>query len=170
LSGSILHVHPWLVVLAGCVLLGGVASYLWLACSRHESLRYGKDRDTGTERAHRIRPDRRCLRGLVCAAGVLYVLLPPQAAIGFAAFAGLYLIAITAGVISNVPGGVGVFESVLLLIFRAVPPDHLLGALLAYRVIYYFGPFAVALALLGAHEVWVHRGPMVRMGRLDGTG
>ena len=68
-----------------------------------------------------------------------------------------------------VPGGVGVFESVLLLIFRAVPADHLLGALLAYRIIYYFGPFAVALALLGSHEVWVHRGPMVRLARLGRT-
>ena len=103
---------------------------------------------------------------LLCAAGVLYVLLPPQAAIGFAAFAGLYLIAIAAGVISNVPGGVGVFESVLLLIFRNVPADHLLGALVAYRIIYYFFPFGVALALLGGHEVWVHRGPMVRMATL----
>ena len=103
---------------------------------------------------------------LLCAAGVLYVLLPPQAAIGFAAFAGLYLIAIAAGVISNVPGGVGVFESVLLLLFRTVPADHLLGALLAYRIIYYFVPFGLALGLLGWHEIWVHRGPMVRLGRL----
>ena len=103
---------------------------------------------------------------LLCAAGVLYVLLPPQVTVGFAQFAGLYLIAISAGVISNVPGGVGVFESVMLLIFRTVSPDRLLGALLAYRVIYYFAPFAVALALLGAHEIWVHRGPVVRLIRL----
>ena len=59
---------------------------------------------------------------------------------------------------SNVPGGVGVFESVLLLLLRSVPADQLLGALLAYRAIYYFAPFAIALALLGAHELWVHRG------------
>ena len=106
---------------------------------------------------------------LLCAAGVLYVLLPPQADDRFRRIRGFYLIAISAGIISNVPGGVGVFESVLLLIFHAVPPDHLLGALLAYRIIYYFGPFAVALALLGAHELWVHRGPMVRLGRLGRT-
>ncbi|MEA3132177.1 MAG: glycosyltransferase 2 family protein, partial [Gammaproteobacteria bacterium] len=42
MSGSVLHVHPTVVVLAGCVLLGGVGSYLWLAFSRHKSLRYGK--------------------------------------------------------------------------------------------------------------------------------
>jgi phosphatidylglycerol lysyltransferase len=153
-------------VLLGCVLLGGVGSYLWLACSRHQSLRYGRIVIPVPSARIAFAQIGVACADLLCAAGVLYVLLPPQAAIGFVAFAGLYLIAMAAGVISNVPGGVGVFETVLLLIFRAVPPDHLLGALLAYRVIYYFGPFAVALALLGAHEVWVHRGPMVRLGRL----
>ncbi len=166
LSGSVLHLHPWFVVLAGCMLLGAVGAYLWLAFSRHESLRYRKIViPVPSARIATCQILVGC-SDLLCAAGVLYVLLPVQAAIGFAPFAGLYLIAIAAGVISNVPGGVGVFESVLLLIFRAVPPDHLLGALLAYRIIYYFGPFAIALALLGGHEIWVHRGPMVRLGRL----
>jgi len=50
-----------------------------------------------------------------------------------------------------------------------VPKDQLLGALVAYRAIYYFAPFGVALALLGAHEIWVHRGPAVRLMRLGRT-
>ena len=41
----------------------------------------------------------------------------------------------------------------LLLLFRTVPPDQLLGSLLAYRIIYYLVPFGVALCLLGAHEI-----------------
>ncbi|MDP9012066.1 MAG: bifunctional lysylphosphatidylglycerol flippase/synthetase MprF [Pseudomonadota bacterium] len=169
LSGSVLHIPPALIVLAGCLLLGGVGAYLWLACSRHASLRYGKIVIPVPNARIAFAQVAVASADLLCAAGVLYVLLPPQAAIGFVQFAGLYLIAISAGIISNVPGGMGVFESVLLLLFRSVPPDHLLGALLAYRIIYYFGPFAAALALLGAHEIWVHRGPMVRMGRLGRT-
>ena len=105
----------------------------------------------------------------LCAASVLYVLLPHQAAISFAAFAGIYLIAIAAGVISNVPGGIGVFEAVLLLLLPDVPKDRLLGALVAYRAIYYFAPFALALALLGIHELWAHRGPAVRVVQLART-
>jgi phosphatidylglycerol lysyltransferase len=66
-------------------------------------------------------------------------------------------------VISNVPGGIGVFETVLLLLLRSVPEGRLLGALVAYRAIYYFVPFAIALALLGAHELWAHRGPAIRL-------
>jgi phosphatidylglycerol lysyltransferase len=106
---------------------------------------------------------------LLCAASVLYVLLPQQAEIGFGAFAGLYLIAIAAGVISNVPGGIGVFEAILLLLLPSMPKGSLLGALVAYRAIYYFVPFAVALGLLGAHELWVHRAPAVRLVRLGRT-
>jgi phosphatidylglycerol lysyltransferase len=165
-SRSVLHLHPSVVVLAGCVLLAGVGAYLWLAFSRHESLRYRRLAIPVPSGKLAVLQVLTGCSDLLCAAGVLYVLLPPQAAIGFAPFAGLYLIAIAAGVISNVPGGVGVFESVLLLIFHAVPPGHLLGALLAYRIIYYFFPFALALALLGGHEIWEHRGPMVRLGRL----
>ena len=169
LSVSVLHLHRTVVILAGCLLLGGVAAYLWLACSRHESLRYKKLVIPVPSPRLAFAQVAVASADLLCAAGVLYVLLPPQAAIGFAPFAGLYLIAISAGIISNVPGGVGVFESVLLFIFRSVPPDHLLGALLAYRIIYYFVPFGAALALLGAHEIWVHRGPMVRLARLGRT-
>jgi phosphatidylglycerol lysyltransferase len=165
-SGTVLHVPRSVVVLGGCVLLGSVGAYLWLACSRHESLRYRKIVIPVPSPGIAFAQVAVASTDLLCAAGVLYVLLPPQVTVSFAQFAGLYLIAISAGIISNVPGGVGVFESVLLLIFRTVPPDRLLGAMLAYRVIYYFVPFAVALTLLGVHEIWAHRGPMVRLVRL----
>ena len=134
-------------------------AYLLLACSRHEPLRWRKIVIPVPSGRIAFAQIGVACADLLCAAGVLYVLLPQQAEIGFAAFAGLFLIAIAAGIISNVPGGVGVFESVLLLLFRSVPADHLLGALLAYRLIYYLTPFAVALALLGVHELWAHRAP-----------
>jgi phosphatidylglycerol lysyltransferase len=169
MSGSALHVHASLAMLAGVVLLAAVAAYLWLVCTRHEPLRFRrlvipvpKPRIAFAQLAV-------ACADLLCAASVLYVLLPEQAAISFAAFAGIYLIAIAAGVISNVPGGIGVFEAVLLLLLQSVPKGRLLGALVAYRAIYYFAPFAVALALLGAHELWVHRGPAVRLVRLART-
>ncbi|HEV7431762.1 MAG TPA: bifunctional lysylphosphatidylglycerol flippase/synthetase MprF, partial [Steroidobacteraceae bacterium] len=106
---------------------------------------------------------------MLCATSVLYVLLPREAAMSFGAFAAVYLIALAAGAISNVPGGIGVFEFVLLLLLPSVPKDRLLGALIAYRAIYYFAPFGIALVLLGAHEVWIHRAPVVRLARLART-
>ncbi len=123
LAGSVLHLHRSLIALAGCILLAAVIAYLMLVCKRHEPLRWRKIVIPVPRPSIAFAQVAVACGDLLCAAGVLYVLLPPQAAIGFAAFAGLFLIAIAAGIISNVPGGVGVFESVLLLLFRTVPAD-----------------------------------------------
>ncbi len=169
MSGSALHVHASLAMLAGGMLLAGVTAYLWLVCTRHEPLRFWRIVIPVPKPRVAFAQLAVACADLLCAASVLYVLLPQQAAISFGAFAGIYLIAIAVGVISNVPGGIGVFEAILLLLLPSVPKGSLLGALLAYRAIYYFVPFAAALALLGAHEVWVHRAPAVRLARLART-
>jgi uncharacterized protein (TIRG00374 family) len=67
---------------------------------------------------------------------------------------GSYLLAQIAGVISNVPGRLGVFETVLiLLISPPIPSDQLLGALLVYRLLYYFLPLLVGVGLLALYEL-----------------
>jgi phosphatidylglycerol lysyltransferase len=169
LSASVLHLHPAIIVAGACVLLAGVLAYLVLACSRHEPIRWRQFGIPVPSPGIAFAQIAVASGDLLCAAGVLYFLLPAQAHLGFAPFAAVFIIAIAAGIISNVPGGVGVFEGVLLLLFHTVPADQLLGSLLAYRIIYYLVPFAVALCLLGAHELWMHRGPMVRLGQLGRT-
>jgi hypothetical protein len=91
------------------------------------------------------------------ASGVLYCLLPSQQAITYLGFFGIYILALTAGIISNVPGGLGVFETVILLLCspKIAKPD-ILGALLAYRGIYYLLPLIVAASLWAVHE-WQRR-------------
>jgi phosphatidylglycerol lysyltransferase len=166
MSGSVLHVHAWLALAAGGLLLVAVAAYLWLVCTRHAPLKFRKfEIPVPKPRVAFAQIGISCV-DMLCATSVLYVLLPREAAIGFFAFAGVYLLALAAGAVSNVPGGIGVFEFVLLLLMPAVPKDRLLGALIAYRAIYYFAPFAIALVLLGAHEVWIHRAPVVRLARV----
>ncbi len=49
------------------------------------------------------------------AAGVLYVLLPAGIMLSYWQFLGIFLLAQMAGIMSMVPGGVGVFETMLLL-------------------------------------------------------
>lgn len=82
---------------------------------------------------------------------VLYVLLPAPVA-GFSSFLSVYLLAQIAGIISNVPGGLGVFETVMLLLSPLPDSAVLLGALLAYRCIYYGLPLITGMLLLGWHE------------------
>jgi hypothetical protein len=88
------------------------------------------------------------------AAAALYALLPATAALTFPAFLKIYLLAMAAGVLSNVPGGLGVFETVVILLLSAqISPAAVLASLLAYRGVYYFLPLAIAASLLGVHEI-----------------
>ena len=90
----------------------------------------------------------------ILAAGVLYPLLPANTPLSFLDFLGIYLLAMFAGVVSNVPGGLGVFETVILLFLSPkVSPAAIFGSLLAYRVVYYFLPLIVAAGLLGLYEL-----------------
>jgi len=98
------------------------------------------------------------------AALVLYLLLPATAPISFLPFLGLFIAAQVGGLASQVPGGVGVFESIILasLAAGALAPD-LLSALVAFRVVYYLVPFLAAFAMLVGNEIVVRR---ERVGRV----
>jgi uncharacterized membrane protein YbhN (UPF0104 family) len=96
------------------------------------------------------------LTEVLAAAAVLYVLLPAGAT-AFLPFVAVYVVAILAGVLSSVPAGLGVFESMLLLMLRDVPPETLLGAVLAYRLLYELVPFLAGLALFLGLEIAARR-------------
>jgi phosphatidylglycerol lysyltransferase len=100
---------------------------------------------------------------LVISAAVLWLLLPPGAEVGFVAFAGIYAAAVVAGLVSHVPGGVGVFESLMLLGLPDVPADQLLGTLLVWRIVYYLVPLLLATLLFGARELVAGRARLARL-------
>ena len=91
----------------------------------------------------------------VLAASVLYVLLPPRATVSFLSFLGVFLFAQIAGLISQVPGGFGVFETVVLIFLKPIAPaSSIFGSLLAFRGIYYLVPLGFASVLLGTYEAF----------------
>lgn len=98
------------------------------------------------------------------AAASLYVLLPGSTGISYLAFLGIYVIAQQIGILSNVPGGLGVFESILLLLLPGTPNDAVLSAVLLYRVVYYLLPFTLALALLTGRESFYKHGQLRQLG------
>lgn len=66
----------------------------------------------------------------VLAGTVLYALFPSSADISFMRFIGIYLLAQTAGLVSQVPGGLGVFETVVIvLLSKDIPAATILSAL-----------------------------------------
>lgn len=95
---------------------------------------------------------------LAAASAALFVLLPAPDPAGYPAFFLGYALAIVASLVSHVPGGLGVFEAVVI---ATVPGDkaQLLAALFAYRVIYYLLPLLIAALLLAWHESKAWRSP-----------
>ena len=88
---------------------------------------------------------------VLIAASVLYCLLPE--APPFSSFVLIYMLALAAGVLSHVPGGVGVFEAVLLAAFSSrIDPAGLVAAMLLYRLLYVLLPLLAAGLLLLAVE------------------
>jgi phosphatidylglycerol lysyltransferase len=90
------------------------------------------------------------------AALVLYFCLVPFVKIPFGVFIGLFVIAQSMGVFSQVPGGIGVFESVFLLALPdTVDKADIFGALLAFRIIYYVLPLIGVGGLFFIYERWL---------------
>ena len=86
-------------------------------------------------------------------AGATLFLLLPQSDLHFMTFMSLFALAAVAGVISHVPGGIGVFEGILMTTLSFyMPSAAIAAALIAYSAIYYLGPFVLAMLLLAASE------------------
>lgn len=94
---------------------------------------------------------------LSLSSAVLFILLPANAGVSYPEFLGVYVIAIGLGLVSTVPGGLGVFEGVLLLLLPQISAPQLLGAALLYRICYYLIPLAVALILMAFFELRAYR-------------
>lgn len=94
-------------------------------------------------------------------AAVLYTLL--QQALPFQTVLGIFLVAAIAGVVAHVPAGLGVIEAVFIAMVGAeLPRNELLGALLAYRALYYLAPLAIAIATYLVLEGRTVSGPHAR--------
>lgn len=142
-----------LVVAIGALLLACVVGYLfWSFVGR---------RPLGVRGWRIDRPSPRLALGQVVLstvewltmAAVLHVLLPADDRLPFLAFAVAFAIATVAGLVSNVPGGLGVFESTLIVLVGATTsPADLAVALVAYRLLYFVLPLVVAAVLLVVHE------------------
>lgn len=93
---------------------------------------------------------------LSAACGALFVLVPDLGPAMFPALLLAYIVAIVATLISHVPGGLGVFEAVVIALMPDMQRADLVAALLAYRAIYYLLPLILAalVLLVSARRRW----------------
>jgi phosphatidylglycerol lysyltransferase len=89
---------------------------------------------------------------VICAAAVLYVLLP-DGDVSFLVVLAVFSVAVGAGVLSHLPGGVGIFETIVVgALGTRLPIDGVISALLIYRIVYYVVPLVVAVAAMIVSE------------------
>lgn len=152
-AATLLHSGPQVARTAGGVLLGLLAAWLvFMAVHPGDwQIRGQKLRLPGPVTT--LQQILFSTADYLCAAATLYVLLPASAGVPFPAFAGLFIVAVSASAASAVPGGLGVFEAVFVLLLPGMPASQLLGVLVAYRLIYYLLPFALSVVLLTAYEL-----------------
>ncbi|MFM6931445.1 MAG: bifunctional lysylphosphatidylglycerol flippase/synthetase MprF [Novosphingobium sp.] len=96
---------------------------------------------------------------LAVASAALYVLVPGADIQLFPQFFLGYALAIVVALLTHVPGGIGVFEAVIVAALPNLDRSALLAALVAYRAVYYLLPLLLAAAMLVIHEQRTWRGP-----------
>jgi len=89
---------------------------------------------------------------------VFFVLLPGEISVSLFSFFTVFFIAQSIGSLSQVPGGIGTFDTSILLLLKAlgVSSSSVLIALLLFRFVYYILPFVFAIILLIITETTHH--------------
>ncbi len=152
---------PWMRLLSAlddrligvAILVFLAAALVWLARGNHQVTLLGWRFPLPTARSAAAQIVVGAI-DIAAAAAALYVLLPADLANSFSAFLILFVAAITAGVISHAPGGLGVIEATILFGLGAGTRPDAVAALVVFRLIYYIGPLALAGLALLAFEAY----------------
>ncbi len=84
----------------------------------------------------------------------LWALLPTSTHLPLPTAIGAFILAQTAGLASHLPGGLGVFETaIVLLVCPPLDAHEVAGSLIAFRAVYYLLPLILAALALGAYEL-----------------
>ncbi|MDA0659165.1 MAG: lysylphosphatidylglycerol synthase domain-containing protein [Planctomycetota bacterium] len=89
-------------------------------------------------------------------AACLYVLVDDHIDLDYWQTLAVLLTAMVTAVLSHVPGGVGVFEVVVLQMAGTGDSSELIACLLAFRLIYFLLPLGIAMAMLTINEISTH--------------
>ncbi|HUM08788.1 MAG TPA: hypothetical protein VLT37_07960 [Acidocella sp.] len=147
---------PDLLRLAGLVLIGVPAAYVAAARGRESVRLLGREIALPGARLATAQVLLSCA-DIAAASAILYAVLPATPGLSFLLVLSLFLAAFASGAYSGLPGGVGVFDSVLLLGLSAyLPAADALGAILLFRVMYFLAPACIGGLCYVAHELWAH--------------
>jgi uncharacterized membrane protein YbhN (UPF0104 family) len=89
---------------------------------------------------------------LIFVALAMYALLPAQPAIDLLDLIVIFVAAMLMGVVSHMPGSVGVMEAAMFIGLPQVSKEDLLVSLVTFRLLYFLLPLLLATILLGLRE------------------
>lgn len=148
-----INIDVLLIRFVGVIALASIGVYLYL-CRRRKSLRIGKRIIYFPKITTSISQISLFSLDWALAAAVLYCLIPDHFNKSYIDFFNIYLLAMTASILSNIPGGIGIFETVIIFLLpKNIPTPDILGSLLAYRVIRFLLPLVIALILICCFEL-----------------
>lgn len=85
---------------------------------------------------------------LLGAAGIIYFALPEVGNPGYFVVLGVFLASFSAALMSNAPGGLGVFELLFINAMPATPKVEVLAALLVFRLFYLLIPLCLSVVVV----------------------
>ncbi|WP_231744113.1 putative bifunctional lysylphosphatidylglycerol flippase/synthetase [Stieleria neptunia] len=91
---------------------------------------------------------------LLISATALYLVLPGDSVVPFAQVLAAYLVAIGVAMMTQVPGGLGVLEVILLTLLKGTVGDTVLASVLIFRVLYYWLPLLAGMIALVGYEIF----------------
>lgn len=102
----------------------------------------------------------------IASAAVLYFLLPHGPEFSFLAFVPIFVAAHYIGAASGLPGGVGVFEAIFLLLVPSSDTVAVAAGLVAYRAVYYILPLIIAVLALAVDQGFRSREKLAASGEV----
>ncbi len=131
----------------GLLLVGGVVAYVGLCATPKRPLRaFGHQAKLPSVKVALAQIGLGAIDNAT-AAGIVWVLLP-AGSVTFVSFVGAYAPSVVLGLLSHVPGGVGVFEGSVSALLSGVDRAPLAAAFLGYRLAFFLLPLALAAVAL----------------------
>jgi uncharacterized membrane protein YbhN (UPF0104 family) len=151
-------VPPQLEEWIGALLLAGVLGYTMLATVWRRSFKLLRYRFTIPDGKQTLQQIAIGTLDLALAGGALFSLLLPVAGVpDLLTFLVIYAVAMVTGALAHAPGGLGVFELVIVGLMPDADKAGVLAAVALFRILYTFVPFLLGAALLAVMEARAFR-------------
>lgn len=178
LAGGVVLVEPWRLAaatglpgwlwqLAAFAALSAVIAYVSWGAFFHRPLRFGSRELSLPDASSTLTQIFFGVADLMAVAAALYVLMPADLGLSYAEVLAIFMASIVVGLVSNVPGSLGVFESAVILLVLPTEAQTLplIGALLGFRAVYYILPLLCGVTILALTEAHRWRRGMTRLSK-----